>query len=550
MKTLIIFLACLLAVGKVQGQISANWYFGNGNIFQFGKDSTYLSTGGVMNTRHDLMPISISDQKGKILFYSDGCTVWNGKDKVINNGTELFGGTSLNVVPIPNQFNKFLILTLGYGISQRSFKINEKFKPFNLTNQRLDSFQRGLLRHPTLDDIQLCYSILDMNMNNGKGEIIEKNKLLKRGMLADFVVVNHQNRKDFWVVTRAHKSEEFATYLISEKGVSEKPILQKIGKSFEFVYSYISGAPIFTFKTNIQGNKIALLWHKKSTSNIQIFDFDNQTGKLNNAKLIDKGDNLYGMNCRGVEFSPDGKKLYTTQATSYTTGKDMTSLVWEIAEYDMAKLHHLPIISKIPILIKEKQKDMQAEYMWAAKLQLAPDMRIYFSTNSSSMKGKYNFVGCIEKPNEGIKGKVDKTKYTLNNDVDLFYFPRCTHLLDLPTSTQIETGKPFTREILFETNQVILKPEYEKDLQDIVDFLLKNPKTTIEISGHTDNEGEESKNKNLSESRAKSLANFLITKQVGKERIKAVGYGSSKPIAENTTPEGKAKNRRIEFLVR
>ena len=114
----------------------------------------------------------------------------------------------------------------------------------------------------------------------------------------------------------------------------------------------------------------------------------------------------------------------------------------------------------------------------------------------------------------------------------------------------IEVGKPFVREILFETNQAILKPEYEKGLQDIVDYLLKNPKTTIEISGHTDNEGEETKNKTLSENRAKSLANFLVGKGVSKERIKAIGYGSTKPITENSTPAGKAKNRRIEFLIK
>jgi hypothetical protein len=550
-KTLILFLTCMLCVGKVQGQISANWYFGNGNIFKFEKDSTYLSTGGVMNTRHDLIPISISDQTGKILFYSDGYTVWNGQNEVIHNGTALFGGRSLNVVPIPNQPNKFLILTLGFGTALPSLKIDEKPKIVMLTNQRLDSFQRGLLRHPNLDDMQLRYSILDMSKNNGKGEITEKNTLLKKGMLSDFVVANHRNRRDFWIITRAHKSEEFATYLISEKGITEKPILQKIGKSFELVYSYIDGAPSLTFKTTMQGNKIALLWHEKTTSNIQLFDFDNQTGKLSNAKVIDKGDNLYGMNCRGFEFSPDGKKLYTSQAVSYTTGKDLTSLTWEIAEYDMGRLYQAPITSKIPILIKEKQKNMEAVYMWVSKLQIAPDMRIYFSTNSvsmGSMNEKCSFVGCIEKPNEGIKGNINKTKYCLHTREDLFYFPRCTHLINV--EDKIELGKPFTREILFETNQAILKPEYEKELQDILAYLLKNPKTTIEIAGHTDNEGEEAKNKTLSENRAQALADFLIKNKVGKERIKATGYGSAKPIADNSLPAGKAKNRRIEFLIK
>lgn len=548
-KTLLIFLACLLCVGKAHAQISSNWCFGNGNIFKFGVDSTYLSNGSIMNTYTSLIPISISDQTGKILFYSDGLTVWNGKHETIANGTALLGGRALNVVPFPNQPNKFLIFTLGFGNPIPSLKLDEKPKRNFISQQRLDSFQRGSLRHPTLDDIQLRYSVLDMSMNKGKGEITEKNILLKKGMLSDFVIVNHRNRQDFWIVTRAHRGEEFATYLISEKGIAEKPILQKIGKSFELVYSYLVGAPFFTFKTTMKGDKIALLWREKSTSNIQLFDFDNQTGKLNNVKVIDKGDNLYGMNCRDMEFSPDGKKLYTSQATSYNKDNTALTLVWEIAEYDLTKLHIPPFINKTPILAEERKENIPAVYISACNLQLAPDMRIYFSNVSLLTRSNAdNLIGCIEKPNEGIKAGVNKIKYFKKDSLVGCYFPRCTHLLDMLPAIMV--GKPFTREILFETNQAILKPEYETELKDILAYLLKNPKATIEISGHTDNEGEETKNQKLSQDRAQALANFLIGKGVGKERIKATGYGASKPIADNSSPAGKAKNRRIEFLIR
>ena len=71
----------------------------------------------------------------------------------------------------------------------------------------------------------------------------------------------------------------------------------------------------------------------------------------------------------------------------------------------------------------------------------------------------------------------------------------------------------------------------------------------IEISGHTDNSGNEANNLRLSGARAKSVADYLIGKGINKERIKIKGYGSSQPIAENKSEEGRAKNRRVEFKI-
>jgi outer membrane protein OmpA-like peptidoglycan-associated protein len=77
----------------------------------------------------------------------------------------------------------------------------------------------------------------------------------------------------------------------------------------------------------------------------------------------------------------------------------------------------------------------------------------------------------------------------------------------------------------------------------------KNPGLKIEIGGHTDNTGGDEKNRLLSENRAKNVYDYLIAKGVAEDRLTYKGYGSTKPVAPNTTPEGKAKNRRTEFIV-
>jgi outer membrane protein OmpA-like peptidoglycan-associated protein len=71
----------------------------------------------------------------------------------------------------------------------------------------------------------------------------------------------------------------------------------------------------------------------------------------------------------------------------------------------------------------------------------------------------------------------------------------------------------------------------------------------IEIGGHTDNVGQEAVNQRISEMRANAVLSYLTGKGVPSSKLKAVGYGQAKPVAENTTPQGRAKNRRIEFVV-
>jgi len=100
----------------------------------------------------------------------------------------------------------------------------------------------------------------------------------------------------------------------------------------------------------------------------------------------------------------------------------------------------------------------------------------------------------------------------------------------------------------FKTGSAVLLPGSQGHLIEIAQLLLRYPKIQIEIRGYTDNVGSEYTNQILSRKRAESVRRFLIDCGIAAERLRAVGMGESNPIASNATPQGRALNRRIEFV--
>jgi outer membrane protein OmpA-like peptidoglycan-associated protein len=113
-----------------------------------------------------------------------------------------------------------------------------------------------------------------------------------------------------------------------------------------------------------------------------------------------------------------------------------------------------------------------------------------------------------------------------------------------------EPGKAVVLEgVLFEQSQYRLLPQSYDPLDKLANTLLKYPQLTIEVAGHTDNVGDPRLNQALSEHRALVVAHYLQRKGVAEGRIKARGYGGSRPVAPNTTEAERARNRRVEFTV-
>ncbi len=118
------------------------------------------------------------------------------------------------------------------------------------------------------------------------------------------------------------------------------------------------------------------------------------------------------------------------------------------------------------------------------------------------------------------------------------------------TVEALEVKKPIRlNDIVFGNDSYELTRASKLVLDQLYEFLIENPKVDIAIHGHTDNVGDDAKNLELSKNRAKACMDYLIAKGISEKRLQSEGYGETKPKAPNTTDEGKAANRRVEFVV-
>ena len=120
---------------------------------------------------------------------------------------------------------------------------------------------------------------------------------------------------------------------------------------------------------------------------------------------------------------------------------------------------------------------------------------------------------------------------------------------DFVTTTETRITGAKMPDIRFAFNKFDVLLEYQTDLNKLADFLKNNPNTNVVMAGFTDNVGTEAYNLPLSKRRVESVANYLEQQGVGMDRMTLLWYGQTNPIADNSTPEGRAKNRRVEVAV-
>ena len=109
-------------------------------------------------------------------------------------------------------------------------------------------------------------------------------------------------------------------------------------------------------------------------------------------------------------------------------------------------------------------------------------------------------------------------------------------------------GKFITYGITFDVGKATIKPESMGEINRIVQLMTENPDLKFSVEGHTDNTGKEASNQTLSEQRSQAIVDKLVELGIAKDRLTAVGKGQNSPIADNNTDEGRAKNRRVEFV--
>jgi outer membrane protein OmpA-like peptidoglycan-associated protein len=142
--------------------------------------------------------------------------------------------------------------------------------------------------------------------------------------------------------------------------------------------------------------------------------------------------------------------------------------------------------------------------------------------------------------------------YSVSNTIDLIQKNEFDQLyVDIILKSIIYiTQEPIVlNNIYFDTDKYELKPESFVELDRVIKFLNDNPGIKIEISAHTDSRGSDEYNLTLSQKRAESVVNYIILNGIDQNRLTAAGYGEKFPVADNSTAEGMAKNRRVEMKI-
>ncbi|SFF06638.1 T9SS type B sorting domain-containing protein [Flavobacterium xueshanense] len=367
MKTrlLLVFTVLIFTTSAFAQKEAAIWYFGNYAGLDFNSGSPIALTNGKLNTAEGCT--TISDKNGNLLFYTDGSIVYNKSHQVMPNGYGLLGHNSSTqsaiIVPHPSNLNLYYIFTVDQP--------NPKNVDDNLLNDE-DPPNNGL-----------NYTLVDLRLNNGLGDISVKEKNIhlitynpgdseeiKFKCSEKITAVQHGDGTSFWVIT--HFKNTFYSFKISTSGVDKKPIQTTTSLNVS-TGGYISNA-IGYLKTSPNGKKIAMANTsfkatdelgpkgeiRRNTGNVWLFDFDAATGKISNGFSIVSGINPYG-----VEFSAKSKKLYVTTNLFRNDDVSLGSL---LIQFDLKSAN-----------IIGSKTTINSSTNVAGALQLALDEKIYRS---------------------------------------------------------------------------------------------------------------------------------------------------------------------------
>ena len=171
-----------------------------------------------------------------------------------------------------------------------------------------------------------------------------------------------------------------------------------------------------------------------------------------------------------------------------------------------------------------------------SEIVMVDDLNVPFYYANSAMIGKDGFFKFEKLPVEIVELKRAQEKDTR---------------MKIPTDfSSMESGKAIVlKDLLFESGSSTILTSSYSELNKLAEELKKKPSLRIEISGHTDNTGNNAANLTLSTGRAESVKQYLVEKGVNASRVECKGFGDTRPVASNDTEEGRTKNRGVEFVV-
>jgi gliding motility-associated-like protein len=316
---------------------TAKWYFGYGGAIDFMTSSPTTLAVSSMSVWEGCA--SVADGSGNLLFYTDGETIWNSSHLVMANGTGLNGyGTASQaavIVKNPNGSNQYYVFTLA-GLNAA----------LNLT-------------------LGLHYSIIDMNLASGSGSVTIKNVPLFVGACEEQLAAGrHCNGIDAWVIIREGNTNNFRSYLLTSAGMSSVAVVSAVATS-----SF--GPWVGCMKVSPTGKKLASV---APFNGIELHNFDNNTGMISNPAFLpiqnpppqQPANQIYG-----VEFSPDGSKLYSTV---------LQGTLSNVYQWDLCA--------------GNAQTTMSVQGVSLLSLQRGPDGKIYVANSFTTT------LGIISSPNQ------------------------------------------------------------------------------------------------------------------------------------------------------
>jgi outer membrane protein OmpA-like peptidoglycan-associated protein len=166
-----------------------------------------------------------------------------------------------------------------------------------------------------------------------------------------------------------------------------------------------------------------------------------------------------------------------------------------------------------------------------------------------------NATGCFSVKKNSIEYKIKVCSYGDYSDHDKVYeldvlemTPMKQEVVANDILLALNSDGHIALDILFDTGESTIKDESQPTIDEIYKTLNDNADLKVSIEGHTDNVGDPAANKKLSADRANAVMNTLIAKGIDKSRLSSVGWGQEKPVGDNGTDEGRAKNRRVEIV--
>jgi hypothetical protein len=335
------------------------WYFGVDAGVTFNSGTPLALKNGVMNQTEGTSVMC--DNNGNLLFFTDGVSVWNRNLQLMPNGTGLLGNSSATqsalIVPEPGNCNIYFIVT-----------VSSQF---------------------LLPTIPLSYSVVDMSLNGGLGDISSKNNPLYLPVTERLAATLQSNGKDYWIVSQAYGTNGFVAFSVTSSGINTTPVISFSGPVLNEIMGYYNAIGYMKFSPD--GSKLC---YANSVGRSQLFDFNNATGVVsNNVTLVDS----LGY---GVEFSPDNSKLYVSTWHPYA---------YIITQYDLSAGSASAIQNSATKIVNEKY-NADLSFKYGGALQLGPDNKIY-----SAVLDEY-FLSVINKPDlPGKQCKYADTGIILSN---------------------------------------------------------------------------------------------------------------------------------------